>query len=103
MDIKDGNTVTIDNIAPIDHIPRSTRPAKAEVPEKSTPRDSVTFSEEARIKADFEKASAEVQGAPDIRADVVAEAKKKLADPNYLNDTATLEVVADRIVDMFGV
>ena len=42
-----------------------------------------------------------VRNAPDIREDKVTEVKKKFADPSYINN-ALLELVADRILDDYG-
>ena len=57
---------------------------------------------EARIKAELFQISEKVRHAPDVRMDRVEEIKKKLEDPNYI-DEVVVEHVAEQIMDMFGV
>ena len=98
--------MTVDGIGPIEHLPRNIRSAKSESVEQPTAHDAVDFSPEARGRAEFEKALEEVKNVPNIRADVVAEAKRKLADPNYLSNQSgeqPFDVIADRIIDMLGI
>ena len=42
-----------------------------------------------------------VRAAPDLRMDKVEEAKRKLQDPDYINDTV-VNSVADKIMGAFG-
>ncbi|MCK4514997.1 MAG: flagellar biosynthesis anti-sigma factor FlgM, partial [Spirochaetaceae bacterium] len=63
--------------------------------------DSVDFSDEARMKAEVFQIAERVRKAPDVRADRVEEVKKKLEDPNYIDDIV-VEHVAEQIMDMFS-
>ena len=98
----ESSDMTIDGVTPIEHVPRSTRSSKGEPVERSVPNDAIEFSEEARGRAEFERALEEVRKVPDIREDVVAEAKRKISNSEYLNEK-TMDVVVDRIIDMLEI
>jgi len=61
--------------------------------------DSVSVSNEARAKSELFKLDAAVRSASDVRMDKVEEAKRKLQDPNYINDVV-LNSVADRLLGL---
>ncbi|MGI5101993.1 flagellar biosynthesis anti-sigma factor FlgM [Treponema vincentii] len=85
----------IDPVKPVQPIQRTQR---TEVLNKA---DAVSVSSEARVLSDANIALEAVRNAPDIREDKVAEVKKKFEDPSYINN-ALLELVADRILDDYG-
>ena len=85
----------IDPVKPVQPIQRTQR---TEILNKA---DAVSVSSEARILSDANIALEAVRNAPDIREDKVTEVKKKFADPSYINN-ALLELVADRILDDYG-
>ena len=85
----------IDPVKPVQPIQRTQR---TEVLNKA---DAVSVSSEARVLSDAHIALEAVRNAPDIREDKVAEVKKKFEDPSYINN-ALLELVADRILDDYG-
>ena len=85
----------IDPVKPVHPIQRAQR---AEAVGKA---DAVSVSNEARVLSDANIALEAVRNAPDIREDKVDEVKKKFADPSYINN-ALLELVADRILDDYG-
>ena len=96
-----GKNMTIDRLNGID-------PVKPVQPIQRTQRteilnkvDAVSVSSEARVLSDANIALEAVRNAPDIREDKVAEVKKKFEDPSYINN-ALLELVADRILDDYG-
>lgn len=85
----------IDPVKPVQPIRRT---SKVEVRNKA---DAVSVSQEARVSSDANIALEAVRNAPDIREEKVAEVKKKFADPSYINN-ALLELVADKILDDYG-
>lgn len=85
----------IDPVKPVQPIQRTQR---TEILNKA---DAVSVSSEARVLSDANIALEAVRNAPDIREDKVAEVKKKFEDPSYI-DNALLELVADRILDDYG-
>ena len=85
----------IDPVKPVQPIQRTQR---AEAYDKT---DAVSVSNEARVLSDANIALEAVRNAPDIREDKVAEVKKKLTDHSYINN-ALLELVADKILDDYG-
>jgi negative regulator of flagellin synthesis FlgM len=94
--------MTIERLGPVDPVQRPNQTNKAQRPAEKQPTDSVSFSDEAVMKAEVYRVAEQVNRAEDIRADRVAEVKRKLEDPNYINDVV-VEQVADQIIDMFGV
>jgi negative regulator of flagellin synthesis FlgM len=93
--------MTIERLGPVDPVQRYSQTEKTQRASKPK-NDSVDFSDEARVKAELFQVSEQVKAAPDIREDRVAEIKKKLEDPNYIDDVV-VEEVAEQIMDMFGV
>ena len=94
--------MTIDKLGPIDAIPKYNKTEKVSKPEKTGESDSIHFSEEAKSKGEVYKATEEAKLAPDVRMDRVAEVKKKLEDPAYI-DEKVVETVAERIIDVFQI
>ena len=92
--------MTIERLGPVDPVQRysqTEKPQRAAKPEN----DSVDFSDEARMKAEVFRIAEQVRKAPDVRADRVEEVKRKLEDPNYIDDLV-VEHVAEQIMDMFS-
>ena len=94
--------MTIEPLGPIDPIHKLNQAGKTAPAQKAEEKDSVSFSDEARLKAEVYRISEEVKAADDVRADRVAEVKEKLQDPNYIDDKV-LDTVADRIMDMLDI
>jgi len=92
--------MTIERLGPVDPVQRMTQTGKTQRPAKPE-NDSVSFSDEARVKAEMLRMAELVRQAPDVRADRVEEVKKKLENPNYINDVV-IEHVAEQIMDMFS-
>ena len=93
--------MTIERLGPVDPVQRysqTERTQRAAKPEN----DSVDFSDEARIKAEVFHITEQVRKTPDVRADRVEEVKRKLEDPNYIDDIV-VEHVAEQIMDMFSI
>ena len=96
-----GKDMTIDRLNGIDPV-KPVRPVqRAHKNEALSKADAVSVSKEARVLSDANIALEAVRNAPDVREDKVAEVKKKLEDPSYINN-ALLELVADKILDDYG-
>ena len=93
--------MSIERLGPVDPVQRYSPSDKSRRVDTKHDRDSVALSEEARIKAEVFQLSEQVRQAPDVRADRVEEVRRKLEDPNYIND-AVVEHVAEQIMDMFS-
>lgn len=63
--------------------------------------DTINLSAEAVEKGELYRANELVASAPDVRLDRIAELKKKINDPSYINDTI-INATADKIMDAFG-
>ena len=96
-----GKNMTIDRLNGIDPVKPVQPIQRTQRAESSDKADAVSVSHEARVLSDANIALEAVRNAPDIREDKVAEVKKKLADPSYINN-ALLELVADKILDDYG-
>lgn len=92
--------MTIERLGPVDPVQRYSQTEKTQRAAKPE-NDSVDFSEEARVKAELFQITEQVRKAPDVRADRVEEVKRKLEDPNYIDDVVE-EHVAEQIMDMFS-
>lgn len=99
--VKEGLGMTIDRLGPVDPVAKYNKTAKTSRPASVQGRDSIDLSEEAQAKAELLRAMGAVRNTPDIREDRIAEVRRKLEDPNYI-DERIKGIVADRIVDMFG-
>jgi len=94
--------MTIERLGPVDPIAKYKDTSKTTRTSYVQGRDSIDVSEEAKAKAELLRMTELVKNSPDIREDRIAEVKKRLEDPNYINDSVK-GLVAGRIMDMFGV
>ena len=93
--------MTIEGLGPIDSISKLKKNSNTSKPEKVVEKDSVNVSSEAKNLAELYHVNEAVKNSSDIRMDRVEEVKRKLEDPNYIND-AVVEMVADNIMKNFG-
>ena len=94
--------MTIERLGPVDPVSKFNKADKASKPPKRDGADSISFSEEAKSKGEVYKATEEAKLAPEIRQDRVEEVKRKLQDPNYIDDKV-IEAVAERVMDLFQI
>lgn len=92
--------MTVERLGPVDPVSKFNKSDKTSKPVKKDGADSISFSEEARSKGEIYRATEEAKLAPEIRQDRVDEVKKKLQDPNYINDKV-IEAVAEQVIDLF--
>jgi negative regulator of flagellin synthesis FlgM len=94
--------MTVERIGPLDP---TSNVKKAEKPSKLKPKsdvDSINVSQEARSKSEVFKAQEAAKAAPDVRADRVAEVKRKLQDPSYPSQEV-IEKTAEGILKSFDI
>jgi negative regulator of flagellin synthesis FlgM len=94
--------MTIERLGPTGPISNYNKTGKVSKSDSILGKDSIDVSEEAKQKAEVFKALESLRSVPDIREDRVAEVKKKLEDPNYINEKV-IESVAERILDLFKI
>lgn len=94
--------MTIERLGPIDPVSNFNKPDKNQKPAETQGKDSVVFSDEAKLRADLLRATDSVRQTADVRQDRIDEVKKKLQDPNYINDKV-LSSVADKIMELFDI
>jgi negative regulator of flagellin synthesis FlgM len=92
--------MTIDKLGPINPVSKYNKAEKVSKPSNQDKTDSISFSEEAKSKGEVYKITEEVKLSPEIRQDRIDEVKKKLQDPNYIDDKV-VEVVAEKVMDLF--
>jgi negative regulator of flagellin synthesis FlgM len=92
--------MTIERLGPVDPVQRYSQTDRTKAPQSKPENDSVSFSDEARVKAEMLRLAEQVKQTSDVREDRVAEVKRKLEDPNYI-DNRVVEHVAEQIMDMF--
>ena len=93
--------MTIDRLGPVDPVQRYSQTDKTKAPKSKPENDSVAFSEEAKQKAELFRVSEQVKASAEVRMDRVEEVRRKLQDPNYI-DNRVVEHVAEQIMDMFN-
>ena len=91
--------MTIDRLGPVDPTPNLNKSTKASKSSKKDGADSISFSEEAKSKGELYKATQETRLVPDVRQDRIDEVRKKLQDPNYIDDKV-IETVANKVLDI---
>lgn len=89
----------LNGINPLDNVKGSQKAAPTS--RVYSPEDSISISDEALEMAEMLKMDAIAKETPDVRADLVAQVKAKIADSNYLS-SAVIESTADKILDSFG-
>lgn len=94
--------MTIERLGPVDPVQRFSQTDKTQRNPAGGQNDSITFSDEARVRAELLRVAQQVRQTADVRLDRVEEVKKKLQDPNYINEVV-VEHVAEQIMDMFSV
>jgi negative regulator of flagellin synthesis FlgM len=94
--------MTIEGLGPIDSISKLKKNSKPEQPPKTEPTDSVSVSSEAKNLAELYQVNEAVKNSADVRLDRVEEVKRKLEDPNYI-DEKVIDLVADNIMKSFGI
>ena len=85
-------------INPIDNVQKSQNARRVSGTAQS---DSIHVSEEAKELSEVYSAMDAVQKAPDVRSERIAEVMEKIKDPAYINK-AVVDIVADRILDVYG-
>ncbi len=91
--------MAIERLGPIDPIAQYNKAGKAVRQEKKDVSDSISVSDEGKMKAEFFQAVETVRLAPDVRADRIAELKKRINEPGYINQKV-IDIVADRLLDV---
>lgn len=94
--------MTIDKLGSINPVQNYNKPEKPVKSSNKTENDSISVSSEARVMGELLKAAEAVKQSPDIRMDRVEEVRRKMNDPDYIND-AVINSVADKIIDMFEI
>ena len=94
--------MTIERLGPVDPIQNYNKTGKVNKPAAQREGDSISVSDEARIRSEILQVVDEAKAIPDIRHDRVAEIKQKLEDPSYI-DERVVSMVADEIMSAFDI
>jgi negative regulator of flagellin synthesis FlgM len=93
--------MSIERLGSVDPLAAYGRSQKTSRVQSTDKADSIAVSEEARYKAELFRLNEHVRNADDVRMDRIEEVRKKLEDPDYINEKV-LNSVADRIMESFG-
>ena len=94
--------MTIERVGLPDPISKYDKPTKPQKTAKKAGKDSISFSADAKAKAEIYSATENVKLSPDIRMDRIEEIKRKLADPTYISDKL-IEDVAEKLMEHFNI
>ncbi|HDQ14783.1 MAG TPA: flagellar biosynthesis anti-sigma factor FlgM [Sediminispirochaeta sp.] len=94
--------MNIEGIGPIDPISKLTKGHKTQQTPKTGEKDSINISSDAKTMGEVYRIAEQVKAADDIRWDRVEEVKRKLQDPNYINDTV-VDDLADSMMKLFDI
>ena len=94
--------MTIERLGPVDPIQNYNKTGKVNKPTAKQDGDSISVSDEARIRSEILLAVDEAKNIPDVRHDRIAEVKQKLEDPSYI-DERVVSMVADEIMSAFDI
>jgi negative regulator of flagellin synthesis FlgM len=92
----------IDRLGGIDPLKNVQNTQKSHRVSGTSQADSVSVSAEAKERAEAYFALEAANSAPDVRSDRIAEVIQKMKDPDYINNSV-VDMVADRLMDVFGV
>ncbi len=92
----------IDRLGGIDPLKNVQNTQKTHRVKETAQPDSINVSEEARERAEVFYAMEAAASSPDVRTERVTEVMDKIKDPAYV-DKAVVDIVADRLLDVFGI
>jgi negative regulator of flagellin synthesis FlgM len=95
-------SMTIDRIGSMGSIQPGKKAGQISQVRETVKTDFISLSSEAVEKSVLYHAMDLVSGAPDVRADRVAELKAKINDPSYINSTV-IRATADKIMTALGI
>ena len=94
--------MTVERVNVPDPISKYNKTNKAQKTEKRERKDSISFSEDAKSKAEIYNATETAKMSPEIRSSKVEEIKKKLQDPTYITQKV-IEELAEKLMEHFKV
>ena len=94
--------MTIERLGPVDPIQQYNKADKVKKPQKNQSSDSISVSDEAKLRSEIMQAVEQVKTMPEVRQDRVEEVRAKLQDPSYIDDRV-IDTVADEIMAAFGI
>lgn len=94
--------MTIDKLGSVNPLQNYNKAEKPASTGSKAEKDSISVSSEARAMGELYQTAEAVRQSPDIRMDRVEEVRRKMNDPDYINE-AVINTVADRIIDMFEI
>ncbi len=92
--------MTIDPLGPVDPVHKPEQSQRANRSQQGPGKDSISFSDEAKLRGEVHKVAEQVRNSPDVRQDRIEEVRQKLEDPDYIDDRV-LNTVADRLMELF--
>ncbi len=99
--------MTIDKIGPLNKILKTQSDVNIRKSEKTTKKDRVELSPEAKKMAELSQLEAKIKAAPDIRKELTAgrikELRDKLENPDEYLTKEIAEKIAQKVAESFGI
>jgi len=99
--------MTIDKIGPLNKILKTQSEVKVKKGEKTSKKDRVELSAEAKKMSELSQVEAKVKAAPEIRKELTAERIKELRDklenPDQYLTKEVAEKIAQKVAESFGI
>jgi len=99
--------MSIDKIGPLNKILKIQNDFKLKKSDKTSKKDKVDLSQEAKKMAEVSQAEAKVKAAPDIRKELtpqrIKELRDKLEDPDKYLTKEVAEKIAEKVLESFGI
>jgi len=99
--------MTIDKIGPLNKILKTQSDVKVRKSEKTSKKDRVELSPEAKKMAELSQLEAKVKAAPDVRKELTAgrikELRDKLENPDEYLTKEIAEKIAEKVAESFGI
>lgn len=94
--------MTIERVGVPDPISNLNKTGRAQKPKDSQKKDSISFSQDAKSKAEIYSATETAKMSPDIRLDRIEEIRRKLADPSYITEKL-VDDLAEKLMEYFEI
>jgi anti-sigma28 factor (negative regulator of flagellin synthesis) len=99
--------MTIDRIGPLNKILKTQNDIKVKNSQKTSKKDKVELSPEAKRMSELSQAEAKAKAAPEIRKELtperIQELREKIANPDDYLTREIAEQIAEKVAESFGI
>ena len=94
--------MTIERVNVPDPVSKYNKASKVQNTRKKEGKDSISFSDDAKTKAEIYRVTESAKLSPEIRMSRVEEVKRKLQDPTYIT-RKVIEELAEKLMEHFKI